>query len=111
MIFDVVEGNPQFWIRYENLIEEVTHVLADKFVVLGLAESDFLVNSLGRLGLEWRLSGSDLDHEDAERPDVDLIPVAIVSSKDFRSDVSGRSAIRLGPLLDTIELLRKAEVN
>lgn len=62
MIFDVVERYPQFWIRYENLIEEVSQVLTYEFVVLGLTQGDFLVNSLGRLSLEWCLAGSDLHH-------------------------------------------------
>ena len=110
MLLYLLQGQSELWVGNEYLAQKVSHLVGHKLVVLRLAELHFLVDPLGRVSVEWGLSGDNFYHEDSEAPDINFVAMTVVPSQDLWSDVSGCPAISEGLLVDFLESFGKAKV-
>ena len=64
-----------------------------------LAERDVLVHLLRVLGVEGRPAAAHLEHEHAERPEIDHFGVSLLVQQHFRSEVLRRAAESVGGIV------------
>ena len=102
-------GDSQVWIRYENLVEQVSELLRNQAIVLWLAQTYLLVDLLSVFGAERSLARYYLHNEHTQTPNIDLIRVA-GSSEYLGGDVDWCSAVGHS-LLIIPHLFREPEID
>lgn len=82
------------------------HVLREVVCI----HSDSLVCSFDVGGFEWRLADDERVHDNAQRPDVDLVGVTLLALKHLRRYIVGSTANCALSLAIELQLGRKTKV-